>query len=99
MAYVQWFGSPPEPKTLSPIVQERLLSVADLPGGLVEVRDAETGDLITRYDLGEGAFVPASPERLGFFSPTEPWNCGPSVTPTPWPSRNSCPRTPNPNAP
>ncbi len=64
VAYVQWFGSPPEPKTLSPIVQERMLSVSDLPGGLVEVRDAESGHLITRYDLGEGAFVRTSLRSL-----------------------------------
>jgi putative photosynthetic complex assembly protein len=41
-----------------------MLSVADFPGGLVEVRDAESGELVARYDIGEGAFVRTSLRSL-----------------------------------
>lgn len=57
VAWVRWFGEPAEPVPLTPVIAERQLAVADLPEGLVELRDADTGDLIVRYDIGEGAFV------------------------------------------
>ena len=57
VAVLQWFGEPAEPKAMSPVVQERVFSVTDLPGGVVLLRDAGTGEPIARYDIGEGAFV------------------------------------------
>lgn len=64
VALLQWFGKPAEPEPMTPVVQERMLSVADFPGGIVEVRDAETGERIARYDIGEGAFVRTSLRSL-----------------------------------
>ena len=64
VAFVQWFGEPAKPAPLTPVVQERLLSVADAPGGVVEIHDGESGELIVRYDLGEGAFVRTSLRSL-----------------------------------
>lgn len=64
VALLQWFGPADQPETLTPVVQERMLSVTDFPGGLVEIRDARSGALITRYDIGEGAFVRTSLRSL-----------------------------------
>jgi putative photosynthetic complex assembly protein len=64
VAYLQWFGEPAQPESMTPVVHERLLSVEDEPGGVVEIRDGESGELIARYDLGEGAFVRTSLRSL-----------------------------------
>jgi putative photosynthetic complex assembly protein len=64
VALLQWFGSPSKPEPLTPVVQERMFSVSDFPGGVVELRDAETRELIARYDIGEGAFVRTSLRSL-----------------------------------
>jgi putative photosynthetic complex assembly protein len=64
VAWTQWFGEPSQPAPMTPIVQERMFSVADLPGGLVELRDADSGELLKRYDIGEGAFVRTSLRSL-----------------------------------
>ena len=64
MAWLQWFGEPAEPETLTPVISERMFSVADLPGGRVEVRDADSGELLRDYGLGEGAFVRTSLRSL-----------------------------------
>jgi putative photosynthetic complex assembly protein len=64
VALLQWFGSPAKPESLTPVVQERKFSVEDFPGGIVELRDAESRELIARYDIGEGAFVRTSLRSL-----------------------------------
>ncbi|MEM1412208.1 MAG: photosynthetic complex assembly protein PuhC [Pseudomonadota bacterium] len=57
VAWVRWFGEPAPPEQLTPVVAERQLLVTDLPGGLVEVHDAEDGELVDRFDVGEAAFA------------------------------------------
>lgn len=64
VAWLQWFGEPAEPEVLTPVIAERMLSVADRPGGRVEVRDADSGELLADYGLGEGAFVRTSLRSL-----------------------------------
>ena len=56
-AWVRWFGEPAEPPSLTPVVVERQLSVEDLPGGLVQIRDARSDAILAHYDIGEGAFA------------------------------------------
>jgi putative photosynthetic complex assembly protein len=41
----------------SPVVDSRLLDFRDLPGGVVEVYDWETGALLSRIPSGEGSFL------------------------------------------
>ncbi len=41
----------------SPVVESRLLDFRDLPGGVVEVYDWETGSLLSRIPSGEGSFL------------------------------------------
>lgn len=57
VAWVSWFGERAAPAELSPLVSERMLSVTDLADGIVEVHDAETGELVDRFEIGEQAFA------------------------------------------
>lgn len=57
VAWVRWFGDPAPPEQLTPVVAERQLLVSDVPGGLVDVHDADSGALIDRFDIGEQAFA------------------------------------------
>lgn len=57
VAWVSWFGESAAPTEPSPLVSERMLSVTDLPDGIVEVHDAETGELVDRFEIGEQAFA------------------------------------------